>query len=250
MQRLAGKTAIVTGATAGIGEAITRRFLAEGAQLVTVARDRDRGEALARALGDRVQFVPGSVTEPAVAEAAVRVAGTIGGVDILVNNAGIDLTGNLLDVRAEDVRRVMETNFMGALECLIAVARDMRDRRGGAIINITSRLASVGVPGMAVYAASKGALLSLTRAAAVELAPIGIRVNAIAPGMTWTPLMREWVESQDDPEAVRRGVEELIPQGRAGTPEDVAAAAAFLAADEASHITGVSLPVDGGYTAA
>jgi NAD(P)-dependent dehydrogenase (short-subunit alcohol dehydrogenase family) len=189
------------------------------------------------------------VADRATAETAVARASELGGVDVLVNNAGIDLTGDLLEATEEDVRRVMEVNFFGALWMLLAGAPQMHER-GGSIINITSRLASIGVPTMGIYSASKGALLALTRAAAVELAPQGIRVNAIAPGMVETPLLRDYIASQPEAERTRRRLTDAIPQGRFGHPDDVAAAAVYLASDESSHVTGASLPVDGGYTAA
>jgi NAD(P)-dependent dehydrogenase (short-subunit alcohol dehydrogenase family) len=122
--------------------------------------------------------------------------------------------------------------------------------RGGSIINLSSRTASVGVPTMAVYGASKGALASLTRGAAVDMAADGIRVNAIAPGFTETPLMAAWLAAQANPEEVRSQAAANIPQGRFATPDDVAAAAVFLASDESAHVTGITLAVDGGYTAA
>lgn len=250
MRRLEGKTAIVTGATMGIGEAVARRLDEEGARQVLVARGRERGVALAAELGERARFLEGSVTDSATAEAAVDAAAELGGLDVLVNNAGIDFTGDLLQTREQDVRRIFETNFFGACWMLLAAARAMRANGGGSIVNLTSRLASIGVPTMGIYSASKGALLSLTRAAAVELAPQGIRVNAVAPGLTATPLFEEWIGEQADPEGFRAKVQETIPQRRFGRPEEVAAAVAYLAADESAHVTGASIPIDGGYTAA
>ncbi len=248
--RLAGKTAIVTGATEGIGAAVSRLFAREGARLVLVARRSEPGEALAAELGSEgAVFVAGDVGRPETARAAVEEAGRFGPLDVLVNNAGLDLSGDLLEMSEEDARRVFDVNVFGALFMLQAAAAAMRGR-GGSVVNLSSRTASVGVPGMAVYGASKGALLALTRAAAIELAPLGIRVNAVAPGLTETPLVKAWIDEQADPSAFRAEAAATIPQGRFGEPEEVAAAVLFLASDEARHITGVSLPIDGGYTAA
>jgi NAD(P)-dependent dehydrogenase (short-subunit alcohol dehydrogenase family) len=172
----------------------------------------------------------------------------MGHLDVLVNNAGIDFTSDLLETSIEDVRRVLDVNFIGVFTMLAEAARAMRGR-GGSIVNVTSRTASIGIPTMSIYAASKGALLSLTRGAAVDLAQYGIRVNAVAPGLTETPMMRAWVESQSDPSVFRVRLAADIPQGRFASPGDVAAAILFLASDESGHITGASLPVDGGFTA-
>jgi NAD(P)-dependent dehydrogenase (short-subunit alcohol dehydrogenase family) len=250
MERLAGKTMIVTGGTMGIGEAIVRRCLDEGARIVVVARTAERGEALAAELGERVRFVAGDVVAPDTADAAVEAAEVFGGVDVLVNNAAIDFTSDVVETELADVRRVFETNFFGAYVMFARVARELKRRGGGSIVNVTSRLASIGVPTMVVYSASKGAVLALTRGAAVELAPHGVRVNAVAPGLTATPLYDAWVGEQDDPVAFAAGIAKTIPQGRVGTPEEVAAAVAYLAADESAHVTGASIPIDGGYTAA
>lgn len=251
MKRLEGKTAIVTGASMGIGRAIARRLHSEGAALVLVSRGTDAGERFAEELGERAHFLAGSVTDPEVADRAVEATAELGGVDVLVNNAGLDLTQDLLDTDEQDARRIFETNLFGTLWMLRRVARELSERgRGGSIVNVTSRLASVGVPKMVVYGASKGAVLALTRGAAVELAPMGIRVNAVAPGMTATPMFNAYLAGQTDGEAAQRLVTGAIPQGRLAEPEDIAAAVAYLAADESAHITGASIPLDGGYTAA
>jgi NAD(P)-dependent dehydrogenase (short-subunit alcohol dehydrogenase family) len=244
MSRFAGRTAILTGYSRGIGAVTASRLAAEGADLVLVGR-RPTDLGLPR----EPAVVTGDITEQATAAAAVAAAlDRYGRLDVLVNNAGMDYAGDLLEATEAEVRRVFDTNFFGALFMLQAAAREMEP--GGSIVNVTSRLAVIGVETMTVYGASKGALSSLTRGAAIDLAPRGIRVNAVAPGMTATPLFEEWVAGQGDPEATRREVESRIPQGRLATPDDVAAAILFLASDEAGHITGTSLPVDGGYTAA
>ena len=249
-KRLAGKTAIVTGATEGIGAAIARLFVAEDASVVLVARRQGPGRAMVTELGDRAVFVAGDVSDPATAPAAVAAAEALGGLDVLVNNAGLDLSGiELLDTGLEAAREVFDVNVVGALLMLQEAARAMGRRGGGSIVNVTSRTGLVGLPGSVVYGATKGALESLTRGAALELAPLGIRVNNVAPGLTETPLIRRWIEAQEDPDAFRRTVTATIPQGRFATPAEVATAVLYLAADESASVTGATIPVDGGYTA-
>jgi len=245
------RVALVTGATSGIGTDIARRLAADGLHVVVSGRDPVRGRALAAELGDAATFVRADLTEDrgpeGLVDAAVRLRGRL---DVLVNNAAVDHTGALLDTPASEVRATFETNVFAAIACLQAAARVMRDSgRGGAIINITSRLAHIGVPTMSVYSASKGAMLALTTAAAVELAPWNIRVNAVAPGMTRTPLFSTWLAEQRDPVAVEHEVASEIPLGRIALPDDVAAVVAFLARTEAAYLTGASIPVDGGYLA-
>lgn len=245
------RVALVTGATSGIGTEIAMRLAADGFIVVISGRSLERGERTARELGDQVHFVRADLTENRAAEIlmerTLRIAGRL---DVLVNNAAIDHIGPLLDTPTDEVRQTFETNTFGAISCLQAAGRAMREQgEGGAIINITSRLASIGVPTMSVYSASKGAMLALTRAAAVELAPHNIRVNAVAPGMTNTPLYAEWVSNQDDPEATMQRVANAIPLKRVAEPADIAGAVSYLASPAATYITGVSLPVDGGYLA-
>ncbi|MCH1881951.1 glucose 1-dehydrogenase [Agrococcus sp. ARC_14] len=245
------RVALVTGATSGIGVEIARTLVADGLRVVVSGRSAERGAAVAEQLGDGAAFLPADLTEPGAAEALVEaILGSHGRLDVLVNNAAIDHTGPLLDTPAGEIRDTFETNVFAAIACLQAAGRAMRDGgRGGSIINVTSRLASIGVPSMAVYSASKGAMLALTTAAAVELAPWDIRVNAVAPGMTRTPLFEAWVGEQADPAATERQVAAAIPLQRIAAPGDVAAAVAFLASPGAAYITGTSIPVDGGYLA-
>jgi NAD(P)-dependent dehydrogenase (short-subunit alcohol dehydrogenase family) len=249
---LDGKVAIVTGGTMGIGLEIARLFVDRGASVVIIGRDAERGAAAVERLGsDRAVLHAGDVAEPSTGSGAVQLArDRFGELDVLVNNAAIDHDEPLLDVTPETAEAVLRTNFHGALRTLQAAGRAMRDSgRGGAIVNVSSRLASIAVPGMAVYGAAKGALSALTRGAAIDLAPYGIRVNAVAPGFTETPLLSAWLDQQPDPAAARAQANSAIPLGRVATPADVAYAVAFLASDEAAHITGASLAVDGGYTA-
>jgi len=242
--RLAGKVAIVTGGTAGIGEATVRLFVEQGARVVIVARH-------ASGPGDgSMTFVAGDVADKRTARAAVEAAEAWGGVDVLVNNAAMDWTSSVLDTSEDDVRRVLDTNFLGCLLMQQAAGAKMLERGRGSIVNVTSRTASVGVPTMGLYAAAKGALLALTRTAAIEWARQGVRVNAVAPGLTRTQLVRTWIDGQPDPAAFEKQVVSTIPQGRMAEPEEVASAILFLAGDESRHITGISLAIDGGYTAA
>jgi NAD(P)-dependent dehydrogenase (short-subunit alcohol dehydrogenase family) len=247
-ERLRGKVAIVTGGTAGIGEATARRLSEEGCHVVIGGRAAQRGNALASELG--AIFVPDDLTADGAPERLANAAlDSHGRLDILVNNAGVDHTGPLLTTPIGEVRELFDLNVFAAVLMLQAAGRIMAEAGAGSIVNVSSRLASIGVPTMGLYSASKGALLALTRAAAVELAPAGVRVNAVAPGMTRTPFYEAWIGEQEDPAATERGVISAVPQGRIATPQDVAAAIAYLASDDAAHVTGASLPVDGGYTA-
>jgi NAD(P)-dependent dehydrogenase (short-subunit alcohol dehydrogenase family) len=242
--------AVVTGATSGIGAATARRLHRDGFTVVLTGRSAERGEALARELGPRARFLAADLTGEGEPERLFRhVATRIGAAAAVVNNAAADHTGELLEVPGEEVRRTFEINTFAAIAVLQAAGRALRETGGGTIVNVTSRLASVGVPTMSVYGASKGAIKALTTAAAVELAPYNIRVNAVAPGLTRTPLFEAWLARQDDPRAAANRVIDGIPLGRLATPEDVAAAISFLASQDAAYITGITMPVDGGYTA-
>jgi NAD(P)-dependent dehydrogenase (short-subunit alcohol dehydrogenase family) len=219
-------------------------LLSTGARVVAVAR------GLSGRRSEQIVDITADLADPASAERIVAAGlDAFGRLDGLVNNAGLDLAKPLLETTVDETHRIFAVNALAPL-WMIQAATPALAERGGAIVNVTSRLAHVGVPEMAVYGASKGALRALTHGAAVELGPLGVRVNAVAPGMTETPLFGEWVESRPDPKLARAEVEGRIPLGRLATPEDVANAIVFLLSDEAAHITGVTLPVDGGYTAA
>jgi NAD(P)-dependent dehydrogenase (short-subunit alcohol dehydrogenase family) len=245
------RVALISGSTSGIGAELARRLVADGLRVVISGRSQERGDALAAELGEKSMFVRADLTAAGATDDLVKqVVDAHGRLDVLVNNAAVDYTGPLLEATAEDIRTTLETNTVAAILLLQSSARVMIDAgAGGSIINITSRLASAGVPGLAIYTATKGAMLSLTRTAAVELAEHQIRVNAVAPGLTRTPLYEDWMAGLPDAEEVARSQAAAIPLGRIAESADVAAAVSFLASPGASYITGVSLPIDGGFLA-
>lgn len=245
--RFAGQSIIVTGGTAGIGAAAADLFVAEGAAVTIVARSIPDDQST----DERRQFVAGAVEDPATSKRAVAAAlHWAGRLDALVNNAGLDFTGDLLDAAPDEIARVFAVNTYGPIYMLQAAVPAMVDSGGGAVVNVTSRLANIGLSGTAIYGSAKSALEALTRHAAVELAHHRVRVNSVAPGLTETPLMSAWLARQPDPSAARDDALRGIPQRRFATPADVAETIAFLASDAAAHITGASVAVDGGYTAA
>lgn len=247
--RLRGKVAVVSGATSGIGASIATRLHSEGARVLITGRSAERGKKLAGELGEGAEYFVADLAEEDAATKIVRnVLDTFGAIHVLVNNAALDHTGSLLETPMADVRALFEINTFGAIRLTQAAGLAMWDH-GGSIVNITSRLASIAVPTMSMYSASKGALLSFTRAAAVDLAPYNIRVNAVAPGMTRTPLYDEWIARQEDPADVEEATVGAIPLGRLAVPDDVAAAVAYLCSPDAAYITGTTIAVDGGYTA-
>lgn len=245
------RVALVTGATSGIGVTIAEQLSERGFRVVITGRNEARGRAIEQRLGDHVRFIRAELTESGAAKDIVaKTVATFGRLDVAVNNAAIDHTNDLLEVEESEIRHTFETNTFAAMNLVIAAARQMRDQGdGGSIINVTSRLASIGVPTMGVYSASKGAMLAFTKAAAIDLAPFNIRVNAVAPGMTRTPLYQEWLDGLADPEGEAKRVAEAIPLGRIAEPADVAAVVSFLASPEAAYLTGTSIPVEGGYLA-
>jgi NAD(P)-dependent dehydrogenase (short-subunit alcohol dehydrogenase family) len=244
--RLEGKRAIVTGGTAGIGIATVRLLSDLGAHVLAVSR-RPSDD-----LPDGVQHLAADIADRAAAP-AIAAAGTelLGGIDILVNNAAEDHTRLLLETSDDEIDHVLAVDLAAPIRVTREVARVMVEQgTGGSIVNLSSRLGSIGVETMGTYGAAKGGINAFTRHAAIELARHGIRVNAVAPGLTETPLVAEWLASQEDPDAFREGVAAAIPQGRSGAPDEVAWAIAWLASDVSPHVTGAVIPIDGGYTAA
>lgn len=244
-------TAIVTGATSGLGIDIARRLASDGFDVIVTGRNVERGRAVAESIGDRAHFVQADLTEAGAADRVVQAAlSATGRIDVLVNNAGMDYNAPLEQAPVAEIRHLFETNSIAPIVMAQAAAAQMiAQGEGGSIINITSRLASIGVPEMGLYSASKGALKSFTTAAAVEWAPHSIRVNSVAPGMARTEMFDDWLETFDDGAAKEREVSAAIPLGRVAEPADVAHAVSYLASPGAAYITGGNIPVDGGYTA-
>ena len=243
------RNVLITGASRGIGAECAREFTRNGDRVfINYNSSKTAAEKIAAETG--AIPVKADVSNFDEVNKMREIIGGYGRLDVLVNNAAIDHTNDLLEVTDQEIRSTFETNTFGAMNMLIAAARVMREQGdGGAIINVTSRLASIGVPTMGIYSASKGAMLAFTKAAAVDLAQYGIRVNAVAPGMTATPLYEEWLAGEEDPAATAARVASAIPLRRIAQPADVAATVAFLASVGAEYITGASIPVDGGYLA-
>jgi NAD(P)-dependent dehydrogenase (short-subunit alcohol dehydrogenase family) len=237
-----GKRALVTGAGKGIGREIARRLAAAGAEVVAVSRTASDLESLRADIGGR-----GLVADLADAAAARAAAAQAGPIDLLVNNAGISVPEPLLATSVEAFDRTMAINVRAALIMTQVVAAGLISRGApGAVVNVSSQASMVGLADHAAYCASKGALDQLTRVMALELGPRGIRVNAVNPTVTLTP-MAEMAWS--DP-ARRAAMMAKIPLGRFAAPGDVADAVAYLLSDRAGLITGVTLPIDGGFLAA
>lgn len=242
---LSGKTAVVTGASRGIGRAIACKLAAEGASVVLNYKgSRERAEevkARIEAEGGTAYLLPCDVADFAACEAFMKEAiGLLGRLDILVNNAGITRDGLLMRMSEEDYDAVLNTNLKGTFHCIRFAARQMIKQRSGRILNISSVSGVLGNAGQANYAASKAGVIGLTKSAAREFAGRGITVNAIAPGFIHTEMTKAL------PEKVRENAVAQIPLGRFGEAEEVAEAAAFLVSDRAGYMTGQVLHIDGG----
>lgn len=242
---LDGKVALVTGGSRGIGRAIALRLAEEGSDLAICARNvAAAGEVAAaiEALGRRCLVRQADVAD--AEQAAELVAATIaelGRLDVLVNNAGVTRDNLLMRMKEEDWDEVLTINLKGAFNCVRAAVRPMLKARGGRIVNITSVVGLLGNAGQANYAASKAGLIGLTKSLARELASRKITANAVAPGLVPETGMTDSLTEQQQEQMIA-----TVPLGRAGTPEDVAHAVAFLASDQAAYITGQVLSVDGG----
>jgi NAD(P)-dependent dehydrogenase (short-subunit alcohol dehydrogenase family) len=249
-RRLTDRRAVVTGGGAGIGHAIAVRLAAEGARVLVAdvdfeAAQKVAGDLGAPALAHRVDVS----SEESTAEMIGRAVEEWEGLDVLVNNAGVGIAATTPDTDEAGWRRVIDVCLTGTFFGIKHAIPVMREGGGGAIINMSSIAALVGLPDRAAYSAAKGGILALTRAAAIDHVGDGIRVNCIAPGTVDTPWVQRITSGYEDPPAARAAMEARQPHGRLVTPEEVAAMAAYLASDEAASVIGAAMIVDGGVTA-
>ncbi len=238
---LSGKTALVTGASGGIGGAIAQALKNQGARLALSGTRVDALQTLADELGEGTAVLPCDLSDAAACAGLVGQAeAALGQVDILVNNAGLTRDSLALRMKDEDWELVLRVNLGSAFRLSRAALRGMMKRRWGRIVGITSIVGVIGNPGQANYAASKAGMIGMTKSLAMEVASRGITVNCIAPGFIETAMTEQL------PENIRQELKKRIPLGSFGTPRDVAEAVAFLASEEAHYITGQVLPVTGG----
>jgi meso-butanediol dehydrogenase/(S,S)-butanediol dehydrogenase/diacetyl reductase len=250
MERLGGKRAIVTGAAAGIGRAIALRLASEGARVALADLDEEAIERVADEIEGKTLVWRADVSKAEEVEALVRsVVEDWGGLDVMVNNAGVGVAGTTPETSEDDWERVMAVNLKGTFLGMKYAIPAMRDSGGGSIINMSSVAALVGIPDRAAYSATKGGILALTRAAAIDHVEEGIRINCIAPGTVDTPWIGRITSGYDDPEEARTHMQARQPHGRFVTPDEIAAMAAYLASDESASAIGACMVVDGGVTA-
>ncbi|MDE1146381.1 MAG: 3-oxoacyl-[acyl-carrier-protein] reductase [Azospirillaceae bacterium] len=238
---LTGKTALVTGASGGIGAAIARTLHQAGATVALSGTKVEALEALAAELGDRAVVVPANLSDPAAVEALAKDAETkLGQVDILVNNAGLTRDGLILRMKDEDWASVIDVNLTASFRLSRAVVKGMMKRRWGRIIGITSIVGVTGNPGQVNYAASKAGMIGMTKALAAEVASRNITANCVAPGFIATAM------TDVLPDAQKEKLTAGVPAGRLGTPDEIASAVLYLASTEAGYVTGQTLHVNGG----
>ena len=251
MERLKGKIALVSGGARGLGRAMAEDFAAEGARVVIGDLLSEEAEEVARSIGDGARAVPLDVTdEKSWARAVADTSDAFGPLSVLVNNAGTAEGSAFADTTLASYRRVTEVNQTGVFLGMRAAVAPMTEAGGGSIINISSIDGLVGSPGIISYIASKWAVRGMTKAVAMELAPLGIRVNSIHPGHVHTLLASQPGEDRALIEAmIERHTQTYAPMGRTGTPLEIAKLASFLASEDSSYCTGSEFTADGGFTA-
>ncbi|MEF3304786.1 SDR family NAD(P)-dependent oxidoreductase [Paenibacillus sp. GYB003] len=249
--RLQDKVCVITGAGSGIGQSTALLFGREGATVVVADIDREKGEQTVRLIGDgggKAVYVHADVTSPESAKAMVdETMRLYGKIDVLFNNAGISGVGRLHEIEPDAWDRVMNVNIKGVYLPSKYALPHMMERKAGSIINMSSCIAEIGLALRASYAATKGAVLALTKSMQVDYAPYGIRVNALLPGTILTPFVENYLkQSYDNPEEAYESLKKRQLSGDLGRPEDVAQAALFLASDESKFMMGSPLYIDGG----
>ena len=250
--KLEGKVAIVTGATDGIGKAIALKFAKEGARIMMVGRDEAKGRAAlekVREHGDATYFKADVSNSSQVKKLVDETIQKYGRIDILVNNAAIVSVGTVVNTSEEIWDQVIDINMKGVFLCCKYVIPYMQKKGGGAIVNIGSINSLMAMENEAVYDASKGGVLMLTRAIALDFAKSNIRANCICPGAIETAMLKTSLDGAPDPAKAREWITARHPVGHLGKPDEIAEAALFLASDASSFVTGTALPVDGGILA-
>ncbi|TVR20703.1 MAG: SDR family oxidoreductase [Anaerolineaceae bacterium] len=250
LNRLAGKVALITGAGDGIGRGIALKFAQEGAKIGVLDLNIKATEAVAQEIvnaGGSALALPADVGDEAQVNSAVKkLADAFGTVTVLVNNAAVMPAGTLHETGTDDFDRCMRVNVRGAYLACKAVIPGMLSVHNGSIIHMASVTGILGLPGVAAYSATKGALIALARAMSTDYARRGIRINAVSPGTIDSPMLHNFAAAQSDPEMIRRAFDDMHPIGRVGTIEEVANVFVFLASDESSFVTGANYEVDGG----
>jgi NAD(P)-dependent dehydrogenase (short-subunit alcohol dehydrogenase family) len=249
MERLAGRNAVITGGARGIGAAIARAYVAEGASAVILDRDGARAADTAANIRGSCRSLAVDVSDEAAVDAAFQEIAARGPIDILVNNAAVQREAALVDQTLADARVVIDTNLIGTFLCSRAALRAMLPRRTGVILNLSSVMGLTGDALLPIYSATKHAIIGLTRSTAAAYAEQGIRCLAICPGDVDTELNDQYFASQPDPAAFRARVEREYPMRRIAKPEEIARLAVALATDDASFMNGTYVLADGGIMA-